>query len=47
MTTQLAIIFAILIAGFFMLDHYVLHLNAGIFLAKKGVDLINYIAFWR
>lgn len=47
MTTRLAIIIALLIAGFFVLDHYVLHLNAGVFLAKKGIELINYIAIWR
>ncbi|MDB2369130.1 hypothetical protein N9V68_00895 [Octadecabacter sp.] len=47
MTTKLTIILAALIAGFFVLDAYVLHLNAFVFLAKKGVVLINYIAFWR
>ncbi len=47
MTTKLTIILALLIAGFFVLDHYVLHLNAFVFLAKKGIDLINYVAIWR
>ncbi len=47
MTTRIAIILFLLIAGFFALDHYVLHLNAGVFLAKKMIDLMNYIAIWR
>lgn len=47
MTTRLAFIVMFLIVGFFVLDHYVLHLNAFIFLAKKGVDLMQAIAFWR
>lgn len=47
MTTKLTIILALLIAGFFALDHYVLHLNAFVFLAKKLIDLMNYMAIWR
>jgi len=47
MTTRLSLILALLIVGFFVLDHYVLHLDAGVFLAKKGIELINYIAIWR
>jgi len=47
MTTRLAFIIAALIIGFFALDHYVLHLNAGLFLGKKGLELIEYMAFWR
>jgi len=47
MTTRLALILACLIVGFFVLDHYVLHLNAFVFLAKKMIDLMNYVAIWR
>ncbi len=47
MTTRLAFVLLTLIIGFFVLDHYVLHLNAGVFLAKRGIDLINYLAIWR
>ncbi|MBU2993474.1 hypothetical protein Q4555_00210 [Octadecabacter sp. 1_MG-2023] len=47
MTTKLSIILILLIVGFFVLDHYVLHLDAGVFLAKKGIELINYLAIWR
>jgi hypothetical protein len=47
MTTRLALILLAFIIGFFVLDAYVLHLNAGLFLAKKGMELINYMAIWR
>lgn len=47
MTTRLALILAALIVGFFVLDHYVLGLNAFVFLGKKMVELINYLAIWR
>ena len=47
MTTRLALILMALIIGFFVLDHYVLGLNAGVFLGKKGMELINYLAIWR
>lgn len=47
MTTRIAIILFLVVAGFFFLDAYVLHLDALVFLAKKGVALINYLAIWR
>lgn len=47
MTTRLAFILMFLIVGFFVLDHYVLHLDALVFIARKGIDLLQYIAFWR
>lgn len=47
MTNALAIWIVALLAGFFLLDHFVLHLGAPLFLARKGVDLIEYLAFWR
>ena len=47
MTTRFAFILILLIAGFFALDYYVLHLDAALFLARKGFELINYMAFWR
>ena len=47
MTTKLSLIIVALIAAFFVLDHYVLHLNAFVFLAKKMIELMNYIAIWR
>lgn len=47
MTTKLALILAALILGFFALDHFVLHLGAPLFLARKLADLVEWIAFWR
>lgn len=47
MTTRLTFILSALIIGFFVLDHYVLHLDALVFLSKKGLVFIEYIAFWR
>lgn len=47
MTTKLTLILAALIAGFFVLDAYVLHINAFVFLGKKLVELITYLAIWR
>ena len=47
MTTRIALILMALIVGFFVLDHYVLGLDAFVFTAKKFMDLIQYIAFWR
>ena len=47
MTNALAISLLIFIAAFFALDHYVLHLDAPIFLARKFYDLLQWVAFWR
>jgi hypothetical protein len=47
MTTRLTLILALLIAAFFALDHFVLNWNSGVFLGKKMLELINYLAFWR
>ena len=47
MTTKLTLILAVLIGGLFVLDHYVLHLNAFVFLAQKLIELMNYMAIWR
>ena len=47
MTTRLALILMALIIGFFVLDHYVLGLGSLVFLSKKGIELINYLAIWR
>ena len=47
MTNGLALALILLIAGFFALDHWVLHLDAPLFLARRGLDLIEWVAFWR
>ena len=47
MTNALTLWIVALIAGFFLTDHFFLHLGAPLFLARKGMDLIVYLAFWR
>ena len=47
MTNGLALFLIAAVAGFFVLDHTVLHLDAGLVLARKGLDLIGWLAFWR
>lgn len=47
MTNTLALILATLIIGFFALDYFVLHLDAGPVLLRKIIELIQILAFWR
>ena len=47
MTNRLAIILTLCFIGFFALDHYVFGLDAGVFLIRKGLELITWMAFWR
>ena len=47
MTNGIAIGIVLALAGFFALDHYVLHIDAAVFLGRKGLDLLGYVAFWR
>ena len=46
-TNRLALILGILVLGFFALDHWVLHLGAPLFLARKFTNLTDWMAFWR
>ncbi len=47
MTNRIAICLVLCIAGFFALDHYVLHLNARVMVMRGLIDAIGYLAFWR
>ncbi|MFQ6548277.1 hypothetical protein AADZ90_009985 [Aestuariibius sp. 2305UL40-4] len=47
MTNRIAIWLLLLIAGFFVLDHYVLQLDAAVYLGRRALDLIEWLAFWR
>ena len=47
MTNTLAIWLALLIIGFFVLDHFVLHLDAQSIALRGLLDLITKVAFWR
>lgn len=47
MTNKIALWLLGLIIAFFVLDHYVLGIGAGLFLLREFADLIEYVAFWR
>ena len=47
MTNRLALALLLLIGGFILLDQFVLHLGAPIFMARRGLELIEWLAFWR
>ena len=47
MTNSIAIGILLALVAFFALDAYVLHLDAALFLARKGLALIDWLAFWR
>ncbi|MFZ1727001.1 MAG: hypothetical protein WBO29_03425 [Albidovulum sp.] len=47
MTNRIAIALALFIALFFVADHFWLHLDAGLNMARKILDLIDWVAFWR
>ena len=47
MTNTIAIGLFLAIAGLLALDHFVLGWQIGLTMARHGVDLIQYLAFWR
>jgi hypothetical protein len=47
MTNRLAIWLVLLLAAFVALDHFVLGWGAPVYLGRKFMELIQYIAFWR
>ena len=47
MTNALALSIVVLIAGFLLLDQFVLHWGAPLLLARRGADLVEWLAFWR
>ena len=47
MTNRLAVWLFVLIALFFVLDHFVLHLGAPVWLMRQMTHVIRWIAFWR
>ncbi|MBS1301633.1 hypothetical protein [Loktanella sp. SALINAS62] len=47
MSNAVAIGLLVFIAAFFALDHFVLQLDAPIFMARKFADLLHWLAFWR
>ena len=47
MTNHIALALGLFIIGFFALDHFVLHMGAGLLIARKFMELIGWVAFWR
>lgn len=47
MNTQIAIGIAVVIIGFFVLDHFVFELDAITFVMRKIIAAIRVLAFWR
>lgn len=47
MTNTIAFWLAVLILGFFAIDFFFLEDNMFLFLGRKLVDLLEYVAFWR
>lgn len=47
MTNTISIGLGLLVIGFFALDHYLFDSQAGVFLGRKGIALLEYIAVWR
>lgn len=47
MTNRLALWLGALIIAFFVLDHFVFGWGAGLFLGRRFLDLIDWVAVWR
>ncbi|MCU9849699.1 hypothetical protein OEZ60_16995 [Defluviimonas sp. WL0024] len=47
MTNRIAIVLAALVAAFFLVDHFWLNLGAPLFLGRKLLDLVEFLAIWR
>ncbi len=47
MTNRIALTLVLLIVLFFLADRFWLHLDAPVFLGRRFVDFIEFLAFWR
>lgn len=47
MTNRIVFVIAALIAAFFLVDAFFLHVGVGLFLARRFANLVEYLAFWR
>lgn len=47
MTNRIAFGLALLIAAFFGYDAYAMDWQMTVFLGRKGLELIEWLAFWR
>lgn len=47
MTNIIAIWLGVIILGFLALDYFVLDWDSPLFLGRKLLELVEYLAFWR
>lgn len=47
MTLKITFWIVTVLVAFFVLDHYVLHWNAAVFLGRQMLVLIDVLAIWR
>lgn len=47
MSNRFALGLFVIVAGLILMDQLVWHSGASLFAARKGVDLIQTLAFWR
>lgn len=47
MTNQIAIALLVLIVAVFTIDHFWLHMNLPLFVARQTDQFIEYLSFWR
>ncbi len=47
MTNRIAIALLMMVVAFLVADQLVLHLGAGLFLARQFALFVEYLAFWR
>lgn len=47
MTNKIAFVLAALIVAFFLADYFWLNIGAPIFLGRKLLEFIEFLAFWR
>ncbi|WP_170310741.1 hypothetical protein [Paracoccus endophyticus] len=47
MTNGIAIVIAALVAGVFVLDAAVLHLDLPLLLGRQFAELVEWVSFWR
>ncbi|WP_208354540.1 hypothetical protein [Pseudaestuariivita rosea] len=47
MTNKIALGLGLMVLGFFAIDYVVFDAANTVFLARKFIDFVDYIAFWR
>ncbi len=47
MTNSLAITLGVIVIGFFAVDYAMMDAQVAVFAGRRGLDLIEFISFWR